>query len=64
MSLKHFTREEFDCQVSGTNNMERDFLEKMDELRERMKGVRGVEEIRKFRKESLALIARRPSPNK
>mgnify|MGYP001176498185 FL=1 len=33
MSLKHFTREEFDCQVSGTNNMEQDFLEKLDELR-------------------------------
>ncbi len=41
-----------------------EWVEKMDELRERMKGVRGVEEIRKFRKESLALIARRPSPNK
>ena len=33
MSLKHFTREEFDCQVSGTNNMEQYFLEKLDELR-------------------------------
>jgi uncharacterized protein YcbK (DUF882 family) len=33
MSLKHFKREEFDCQVSGTNNMEMDFLEKLDELR-------------------------------
>ncbi len=33
MSLKHFTREEFDCQVSGTNNMEMEFLEKLDELR-------------------------------
>ena len=34
MSLKYFKREEFDCQVSGTNNMEQDFLEKLDELRE------------------------------
>jgi len=33
MSLKHFKREEFDCQVSGTNNMEMEFLEKLDELR-------------------------------
>ena len=33
MSLKHFTREEFDCQVTGTNNMEMAFLEKLDELR-------------------------------
>jgi len=33
MSLKNFTREEFDCQVTGTNNMEMEFLEKLDELR-------------------------------
>jgi len=33
MALKHFKREEFDCQVSGTNNMEMEFLEKLDELR-------------------------------
>ena len=33
MTLKHFTREEFDCQESGTNNMEQEFLEKLDELR-------------------------------
>jgi len=33
VTLKYFTREEFDCQVSGTNNMEREFLEKLDELR-------------------------------
>jgi len=33
MTLKHFTREEFDCQVSGTNNMEQEFLQKLDELR-------------------------------
>lgn len=33
MSLKFFTREEFDCQVSGTNNMEQEFLEKLDKLR-------------------------------
>ena len=33
MTLKHFTREEFDCQVSGANNMEQAFLEKLDELR-------------------------------
>jgi hypothetical protein len=33
MSLKYFTREEFDCQVTGTNNMEQEFLEKLDKLR-------------------------------
>ena len=33
MSLKHFKREEFDCQVTGTNNMEQEFLEKLDDLR-------------------------------
>ena len=33
MNLKHFKREEFDCEVSGTNNMEIEFLEKLDELR-------------------------------
>ena len=33
MSLKYFKREEFDCSVSGTNNMEKDFLEKLDKLR-------------------------------
>ena len=33
MTLKFFTREEFDCQVSGTNNMELEFLEKLDQLR-------------------------------
>ena len=34
MNLKHFKREEFTCQVSGTNNMEQEFLEKLDVLRE------------------------------
>jgi uncharacterized protein YcbK (DUF882 family) len=33
MTLNYFTREEFDCQVSGTNNMEQEFLEKLDKLR-------------------------------
>lgn len=33
MALKYFKREEFDCQVSGTNNMEIEFLEKLDQLR-------------------------------
>ena len=33
MALKYFTREEFSCQESGTNNMEQEFLEKLDELR-------------------------------
>ena len=33
MTLNYFTREEFDCQVSGTNNMETDFLKKLDQLR-------------------------------
>ena len=34
MNLKHFDPSEFNCQVTGHNNMEKDFLEKMDELRE------------------------------
>ena len=34
MNLKHFDPSEFNCQVTGTNNMERDFLEKLDKLRE------------------------------
>ena len=33
MTLNYFTKEEFDCQASGTNNMEQEFLEKLDELR-------------------------------
>ena len=33
MALKYFTREEFSCQESGTNNMEQEFLEKLDRLR-------------------------------
>lgn len=33
MALNYFTREEFDCQVSGTNNMEQEFLQKLDKLR-------------------------------
>ena len=33
MNLKHFDPSEFNCQVTGTNNMEKDFLEKLDELR-------------------------------
>ena len=33
MSLKHFKKEEFDCQATGTNNMEQEFLEKLDKLR-------------------------------
>ena len=33
MALKYFKREEFDCQVTGTNNMEQEFLEKLDQLR-------------------------------
>ena len=34
MNLKHFDPSEFNCQVTGTNNMEKDFLKKLDELRE------------------------------
>jgi len=33
MTLNYFTKEEFDCQASGTNNMEQEFIEKLDELR-------------------------------
>ena len=34
MNLKHFDPSEFNCQVTGHNNMEKDFLEKIDQLRE------------------------------
>ena len=33
MSLKYFTLEEFDCQETGDNRMEMDFLVKLDALR-------------------------------
>ena len=33
MNLKHFDPSEFNCQVTGTNNMEQEFLEKLDQLR-------------------------------
>ena len=29
MNLKHFSPSEFNCQVTGNNNMEKDFLEKI-----------------------------------
>ena len=32
--MKHFTVEEFDCQHTGENRMEQDFLDKLDALRE------------------------------
>ena len=32
--LKFFSVEEFNCQETGENNMEIDFLAKLDELRE------------------------------
>ena len=31
---KYFTREEFDCQYTGKNEMKDEFIEKLDELRE------------------------------
>lgn len=34
MNLKYFTVDEFDCQVTGNNEMKKDFLEKLDQLRE------------------------------
>jgi len=34
MSFEYFTLEEFDCQETGKNNMDEDFLHKLDELRE------------------------------
>lgn len=34
-SLKYFTLEEFDCQHTGDNRMELDFLKLLDELRDR-----------------------------
>ena len=33
MKLNHFTLDEFNCQVTGDNRMEWDFLEKLDRLR-------------------------------
>ena len=33
MKLKYFTLDEFNCQVTGDNRMEWDFLEKLDRLR-------------------------------
>ena len=32
--MKHFAKSEFDCQHTGENRMEQDFLEKIDTLRE------------------------------
>lgn len=32
--MKYFTLEEFDCQHTGENRMEQDFLDKLDALRE------------------------------
>ena len=32
--MKHFSTSEFDCQHTGENRMEQDFLDKLDELRE------------------------------
>jgi len=32
--VKHFKTSEFDCQHTGENRMEKDFLSKLDELRE------------------------------
>jgi len=31
---KYFTREEFDCQYTGKNEMKDEFIEKLDALRE------------------------------
>ena len=33
MKLKYFTLDEFNCQVTGDNRMEQEFLEKLDRLR-------------------------------
>ena len=33
MSLKYFSLDEFDCQVTGENRMDPDFLEQLDALR-------------------------------
>lgn len=35
LSYKYFTLDEFDCQETGENEMKPEFLEKLDELRER-----------------------------
>ena len=32
--MKYFTREEFNCQHTGENRMEQDFLDKLDQLRD------------------------------
>lgn len=34
MNLKFFTLDEFNCSFTGENNMEADFLKKLDELRD------------------------------
>lgn len=33
MNLKYFSLDEFDCQVTGENRMEQEFLEQLDSLR-------------------------------
>ena len=33
--MKYFTKEEFNCQHTGENRMESEFLDKLDELRDR-----------------------------
>ena len=33
-AVKYFTKEEFNCKETGENNMQREFMEKLDELRE------------------------------
>lgn len=33
MNLKHFSLDEFNCQVTGENRMETEFLEQLDNLR-------------------------------
>ena len=32
-SIKYFTKEEFDCKHTGENQMQQEFMEKLDELR-------------------------------
>ena len=32
--MKYFTKEEFNCQHTGENRMEQDFLDKLDQLRD------------------------------
>jgi hypothetical protein len=47
---KYFTREEFDCQYTGKNEMKDEFIEKLDALREKLQEltVKALRQILKW----------------